>query len=343
MSDYSVIQGNVIEVLEADSKLGSGGSLALATTRQRHLENVEEYSTIGLPAASVEAHFLSSSKEPIGSQTVREFQISIVLVVEGYDYRTTKQELKRYAARIERVMSEQYEADKQLNNLPSEIAADSGSVQVMVNAVIMDTRAVGNANRFRGVAEVAATLTIGFTEPTDAVTVGTPSTSYSGDDLYNIAAEFVIKALQEDTEMGSGGDYEVNTWEQEHREDYGSYMDYQLPAVSAEVTLSSQSVEQISGETQVGILGTVVVTREARDLPTLKSDLAEHSARVERMLVEQNLPTRQMARMPEVISGADGGTLAVNVLDIETTVGEAGHRFKGFSEVQFQMAFGLTY
>ena len=343
MSDYSVIEGNVLEVFAADSKLGSGGSLALASTRQQHLENVEEYSTIGLPAASVEAHFLSSTKEAVGLISTREFQVSVVVVVEGFDYRTTKQDLKRFTARIERVLSEQYVADKQLNDLPSEINADDGSVQLQVNGIIMDTRAIGNASRFRGVAEVAATLRVLITEPTDSVTVSTPSTSYSGDDLYNIAAEFVIKALKEDTAMGSGGSYEVNTWEQEHREDYASYFDYQLPAVSAEAILSSQTVEQISGEIQVGILGTVVVTREARDLPTLKSDLAEHSTRIERMLTQQNLPTRQMARMPEVISGADGGTLAVNVLDVETTVGEAGHRFRGFAEVQFNMAFGLTY
>ena len=83
--------------------------------------------------------------------------------------------------------------------------------------------------------------------------------------------------------------------------------------------------------------------KPTQNMDQLKSDLAEHSTRIERMLTQQNLPTRQMARMPEVISGADGGTLAVNVLDVETTVGEAGHRFRGFAEVQFNMAFGLTY
>ncbi|MAH47776.1 hypothetical protein CMI37_18285 [Candidatus Pacearchaeota archaeon] len=332
-----------MDVLTADSKLGSGGTLELNTIRQKHLENAEEYQEVGLPAASVEARFGSATREAVALVQTRNFTASIVVVNEGYEIRSTKQSLKAITARISRVLSQQYELAKQLDDLPSEIDGSTGSVEIDITNVIMDSTEIENTNTFRGVAELIADIRVLVTEPTDTATVASPTTSYANDDLYNIGAEFVIKALQEDTALGSGGAYEVNLWEQEHREDFGTYMDYQLPAISTEVSFSSQSVEQISGVTQVGLLGSVVVVREAYDLPTLKSDLLEHTARVERCLTQQYLPTRQMARMPEVIGGAEKGTLTCNVADLDLTVGELAHRFRGFAEISFSIGFGLTY
>lgn len=332
-----------MDVLAADSKLGSGGTLELKTIRQKHLENAEEYQEVGLPAASVEARFGSATREAVALMQTRNFIASIVVVNEGYEIRSTKQSLKAITARISRVLSQQYELAKQLDDLPSEIDGSTGSVEIDVTNVIMDSTEIENTNTFRGVAELIADIRVLVTEPTDTATVASPTTSYANDDLYNIGAEFVIKALQEDTALGSGGAYEVNLWEQEHREDFGTYMEYQLPAISTEVAFSSQSVEQISGVTQVALLGSVVVVREAYDLPTLKSDLLEHTARVERCLTQQYLPTRQMARMPEVIGGAEKGTLTCNVADLDLTVGELAHRFRGFAEISFSIGFGLTY
>ena len=343
MSDYSTIEGNIVDVLTADSKLGSGGTLELKTIRQKHLENAEEYQEVGLPAASVEARFGTATREAVSLMQTRNFTASIVVVNEGYDIRATKQDLKAITARISRVLSQQYEIGKQLDDLPSEIDGSAGSVEVDITNVIMDSTEIENTNTFRGVADLIADIRVLVTEPTDSATVASPSTSYANDDLYNIGAEFIIKALQEDTALGSGGAYQVNTWEQEHRDDIGTYMDYQLPAISSEINFSAQSVDQISGVTQVGLLGSVIVVREAFDLPTLKDELLEHTARVERCLNQQYLPTRQMARMPEVIGGAETGTLTCNVADLDITVGELAHRFRGFAEISFNIGFGLTY
>ena len=343
MSDYSIIEGNIVDVLTADSKLGSGGTLALATIRQKHLEDAEEYSDVGLPACSVEARFGTATREAVTLMQTRNFTASIVVITEGVDIRATKQNLKAITARISRVLSQQYEVAKQLDDLPSEISGSAGSVEIDVTNVVMDSTEIENTNQFRGVAELVADIRVLVTEPTDSASVASPSTSYANDDLYNIGAEFVIKALQEDSALGSGGAYQVNLWEQEHRADFGTIMDYQLPAISAEVNFASQAVEQISGITQVGLLGSVLVVREAFDLPTLKSDLLEHTARVERCLNQQYLPVRQMARMPEVIGGAERGTLTCNVADLDITVGEIAHRFRGFAEISFSIGFGLTY
>jgi hypothetical protein len=47
--------------------------------------------------------------------------------------------------------------------------------------------------------------------------------------------------------------------------------------------------------------------------------------------------------MPEVIGGAEKGTLTCNVADLDLTVGELAHRFRGFAEISFSIGFGLTY
>ena len=65
---------------------------------------------------------------------------------------------------------------------------------------------------------------------------------YETDDTFNVIEEHIKQALQADTKFASGGALEIKTFEEEHREDVGTYGEHELPAISIEVNISGTAL-----------------------------------------------------------------------------------------------------
>lgn len=135
-------------------------------------------------------------------------------------------------------------------------------------------------------------------------------------DTYNVIAEHIIETLQTDSLL-EGGSLDIVTWEAETREDSAQYNDNELPAVAVEVVHSGAEINPLS-KMVTGSYGALIITTTGggADLKTIKQQAKRIAGRIERVLRQQNRPTKQLSDLPTDLEGAF--TDCVKVTNVET-------------------------
>ena len=167
---FNVIEDHLKQTLEADAKLTTGGTLAIATWEQEHREDVSTYTEIELPACSIEVGVQTAEDIAIGDLVDYSFLAHILIVTAGGQTLSLLQsEAKYYAARFVRVLQQQHYPDKQLTDLPSKIdGGETGAVRVNINSATVNVgTSERNPNVLRGLVEIFALVTVGIQIPED--------------------------------------------------------------------------------------------------------------------------------------------------------------------------------
>ena len=160
---YNVIAEHVIEALQADAKFGSGGALAIKKWEQELRESAGDYNENELPAVAVTVD-LSTQDEIRQDQDRTVYMALVMLYAAGGRLLTVQKNVKYYAARIERVMQQQYYTAKQLASVTADLAdAVSGSVVVEKVTTEIGAGAFGESQTPRGVAALGFAISIDFT------------------------------------------------------------------------------------------------------------------------------------------------------------------------------------
>ena len=102
---YNVIAEHVIESLQADARLGTGGALAIKKWEQELREDAGVYNVNELPAVAVTVD-LSGQAEASTGQDRATYMALVLVCVTGGRLINVKKTVKYYAARIERVMQQ---------------------------------------------------------------------------------------------------------------------------------------------------------------------------------------------------------------------------------------------
>ena len=148
------------------------------------------------------------------------------------------------------------------------------------------------------------------------------ATIYNSDDTFNVIEDHIKQALAADTKFAAGGQMEIKTFEQEHREDVSSYTEIELPAVSVEVGVQTADDIAIGDLVEYAYLAHVlVVTQGGKTTALLQSDAKYYAARVVRVLQQQHYPDKQLESLYDDIDGGESGAVRVNITSATVNVG----------------------
>ena len=167
---FNVIEQHIVQAIQADTKLGTGGDLAIATFEQEHRDDLSTYGDNQLPACSVEVVVQSLEEIAIGDHVEYGYLAHLLIITGGgKTLQLMRADIKYYAARVIRVLQQQHYPEKQLVGLPDDLAgAEIGEVMVTVSSTVVDAGATEqNPNALRGLAEIFAVVTVGYTIPED--------------------------------------------------------------------------------------------------------------------------------------------------------------------------------
>jgi hypothetical protein len=158
---YNVIAEHVIEALQADAKLTDSGTLDVKVWEQEFREDAGEYNANELPAVAVSCDL--SSQDEANTQTDRRlYAVTVWVITKGSRLQNATQEVKAYAARIERCMQQQHATAKQLSDVTTDLLeAVSGSVVVQSLGTAIGGGAVEDST-LRGVAVLTFGVSIDF-------------------------------------------------------------------------------------------------------------------------------------------------------------------------------------
>lgn len=168
---------------------------------------------------------------------------------------------------------------------------------------------------------------------------------YNSDDTFNVIEDHVKQTLAADTKFASGGQMAIATFEQEHREDIGTYTDVELPAISVEVGV--QTAEDIAIGDLVDysyLLHVLVITKGGKTEALLKADAKYYAARVVRILQQQHYPDKQLTSLPDDIDGGEPGAVRVNVTSAVVTIGTSERNpnaLRGLAEIFAVITVGI--
>jgi len=167
---FNVIEDHLIQALQADAKLGTGGALEVATWEQEHRNAISGYNENELPAISVEVGIAPAELLAIGDRMAWHYPTGIYIVITGGTLAYQKQTVKYFAARVVRVLQQQHYPDKQLVSLPDDLdGADTGDVMVNVEGVEILAGAPDEErpNVLRGYAVISADISVTYVIPED--------------------------------------------------------------------------------------------------------------------------------------------------------------------------------
>ena len=160
---YNVIAEHIIEALQADSKLGTGGTLSIKKWEQELREDAGDYNENELPAVAITVD-LSEQDEQTNDQDRVVYLALIMVYIQGGRLITTAKNIKYYAARVERVMQQQHYTAKQLSDVTADLVdAQAGSVVVTKRDTAIGSGAIGDSQSLRGVAALSFAVSIDFT------------------------------------------------------------------------------------------------------------------------------------------------------------------------------------
>ena len=147
------------------------------------------------------------------------------------------------------------------------------------------------------------------------------ASSYNNDDTFNVIEEHVKQALQADTKFASGGTLEIKKWEEEHRDDIGTYTEAQLPACSIEVNVSGVATDPTTDQLDYPYLAHVVIATGGGNLAQLRKDAKYFAARAVRVLQQQHYDDKQLSSLPADLDGGETGSVQVHVQSAEVMYG----------------------
>lgn len=159
---YNVIAEHVIEALQADSVLGSGGGDEIATWDAETRETAAEYNDFELPAIAVEVIHSGQEINPLSLHTTAVYGATMWITTGGdATLETVKQTAKRIGARVERTMRQQNRPAKQISDLPTDLeGAATDGVKVTNLQFDVDGGVINNVTR--GIGRVICEITIDF-------------------------------------------------------------------------------------------------------------------------------------------------------------------------------------
>lgn len=167
-------------------------------------------------------------------------------------------------------------------------------------------------------------------------------TAFQTDDYYNVVAEHVIEALQADTKLADAGALDVKTWEQELRDDAGSFNANELPAISVTCDLSSVEVTGTQEIRKLFAVTVWVVTDGARQQNAAQAVKA-YAARVERVMNQQDAESKQLSDVTTDLLESIAGS--VQVAPVGTAIGGGpveGNRLRGVAVLSFAVSIDFT-
>lgn len=137
----------------------------------------------------------------------------------------------------------------------------------------------------------------------------------------------------------------VKTWRLEHPQDVSDYARHQLPAVSAQVTLQGQEVVSIGGQVADGFVVSLLLVDSVGRVERLLAAIKQRAARIERVMQQQHLVTKQLAGLDSTLAGATGNTVqcviqgtALGVVPVE----DSSTVVRGAAEILVGVAIDLT-
>ena len=169
--------------------------------------------------------------------------------------------------------------------------------------------------------------------------------AFSNDDIWNVIEQHIVEALQADAKLGTGGALEIATWEQELREDVGTYQSNQLPAVGVEVIgQSAPDVIGIGDTVDYTYQAIVVIATTGGTLATVKADTKYYGSRAVRVLQQQHYPDKQLNNVTAAIGSAETGTVLVVVTNVDYGAGiaESSNALRGLIEISASVRISLT-
>jgi hypothetical protein len=167
---FNVIEDHLRQTLEADTKLATGGDLAIVTWEQEHRDDISTYEEHLLPAISIEVGVQALTDIALGDLVDYSYLAHLLLITKGGQTQALlRAESKYYAARVVRVLQQQHYPSKQLTDLPSDLdGGEAGAVQVIVTSAGVNVgTSERNPNVLRGLAEIFAVVTVGIQIPED--------------------------------------------------------------------------------------------------------------------------------------------------------------------------------
>lgn len=167
--------------------------------------------------------------------------------------------------------------------------------------------------------------------------------AFSSWDTYNVIAEHIIEALQADTELAALGSLEIQTWEPETRETSAEYNDNELPAIAVEVVHSAGEINPLSKMQQGEYSAVVLITTGGQAvLETVKQQAKRIAARVERVLRQQNRPSKQLADVTTDLEGAFADSVTVSNVATFNDGGVINNVLRGAAAVTFEIQIVFT-
>ena len=137
--------------------------------------------------------------------------------------------------------------------------------------------------------------------------------TYASDDWLNVIEDHLTRALQDDADLGTDGDLEITTWDQELRHDAASYMDTELPACITQCKLpvngSMVGVDQL----RIGFPIQVWFALSAADEQRRQKLAKEYLARGLRVLLQQHVPGKLLKSLPANMDFATNSTIEIDI------------------------------
>lgn len=165
--------------------------------------------------------------------------------------------------------------------------------------------------------------------------------AFSNWDVYNVIAEHIIETLQTDTVL-NGGTIGIQTWEAETRETAAEYNDHELPAIAVQVFHSGNEINPLSNMVR-STYSAIVLSTTAGDasLTVAKQAAARIAARVERLIRQQNRPSKQLSDVTTDLEGAFADSVIVSDVATLTDGGVVNNVLRGAAATTF--AIEITY
>jgi|TARA_Y100000310_G_scaffold331632_1_gene405562 hypothetical protein len=177
--------------------------------------------------------------------------------------------------------------------------------------------------------------------------------TYASDNWINVVEEHATHALQADGDLGTSGALEIQTWDEELREDAAQYTDQQLPAivVNCQSMVPDFDAEEEGVPDGISITFPIQVwwigTAADRQRRVLKAK--ESLARIVRVLMQQHLTSKQLQlstgeKLPASLEWGVGGSVTVRVTGADFDDGEVSSQFRavGLVEADITISFTIT-
>ena len=171
------------------------------------------------------------------------------------------------------------------------------------------------------------------------------ASSYNSDDTWRVVEDHVRQAIQADTKLGSGGDLEIKSWEEQPREDFNTYQSNLLPACS--VNVEHQAVPEdvaIGDHVDYVYATTIILVFGGGEYQTVIGSAKYTAARVVRVLQQQHHSGKQLVDLPSDLDGGQTGEVEVQVSNVDVSAGNLESNpttLRGYVEITALISVGF--